>query len=146
MANIPGTNVAAMIAPFTTEDRFPTHSSLYGKGGSKEVSTLADRDNIPIERLTEGCTCYVVAEQKTYRWLGGEWVEDASSSSSPSGGGVIRLTESEFSALTEKDLTSWYAVTNDVGVLQRIYLGSTLIASRGETGSVGFPYTFPFTF
>ena len=145
MSKIPGTNVAAMIAPFTTEDRFPTHNSIYGKGGAKEVSTLADRDNIPTERLTEGCTCYVVAEEKTYRWLGGAWVEVVSSSSS-SGGGIIRLTESAFSALTEKDLTSWYAVTNDVGVLQRIYLGTTLIASRGDTGSVGFPYTFPFTF
>ena len=146
MSNIAGTNVAAMLAPFTTEDRFPTHSSLYGKGGAKEVSTLTDRDNIPIERLTEGCTCYVVAEQKNYRWLGGEWVEVVAPSSSPSGGGIIRLTESEFSALSEKDLTSWYAVTNNAGVLQRIYLGSTLIASRGETGSIGFPYTFPFTF
>lgn len=133
-----------MIAPFTTDDRFPTHNSIYGKGGSKEVTTLADRDNIPTERLTEGCTCYVVDEQKTFRWLGGEWVEEATSSSS--GGGIIRLTETEFSALAVKDRTSWYAVTNDVDVLQRIYLGSTLIASRGETGSVGFPYTFPFTF
>lgn len=144
MSNIAGTNVAAMIAPFTTEDRFPTHNSLFGKGGSKEVSTLTERDSIPLERLTEGCTCYVVGTGITYRWLGGEWVEDGSSGSS--GGGVIRLTQAEFAAITTKNLACIYLVTNDSGVLQEIYAGTTRIATRDKNNNKGFIYRFPFKF
>lgn len=76
MANISGTNVAAKIAPFTTDDNYATHDAIYGKGGAKEVATIAERDAIPTERLTEGCTCYVVADGKTYRWLNSAWVDD----------------------------------------------------------------------
>ena len=38
--NINGTNIAAGIVPYTTEDTFATHDSLYGKGGWKEVDTI----------------------------------------------------------------------------------------------------------
>lgn len=68
MANISGTNVAAMIAPFTTEDTFPTHDAKYGKGGYRSVDTIAERDAIPAARLTDGCVCYVSADQNEYRY------------------------------------------------------------------------------
>lgn len=76
MAKIPGTNVASTIAPFTTDDQFPTHDAIYGKGGQREVATIAERDAIPTARLTEGCTCYVAATEKTYRWKSNTWVDD----------------------------------------------------------------------
>ena len=76
MAKIPGTNVASPIAPFTTDDQFPTHDAIYGKGGQREVATIAERDAIPSARLTEGCTCYVAATEKTYRWKSNAWVDD----------------------------------------------------------------------
>lgn len=76
MAKIPGTNVASPIAPFTTDDQFPTHDAIYGKGGQREVATIAERDAIPTARLTEGCTCYVAATEKTYRWKSNAWVDD----------------------------------------------------------------------
>lgn len=76
MAKIPGTNVASTIAPFTTDDQFPTHDAIYGKGGQREVATIAERDAIPLARLTEGCTCYVAATEKTYRWKSNTWVDD----------------------------------------------------------------------
>lgn len=76
MAKIPGTNVASTIAPFTTDDQFPTHDAIYGKGGQREVATIAERDAIPSARLTEGCTCYVAATEKTYRWKSNAWVDD----------------------------------------------------------------------
>lgn len=76
MAKIPGTNVASPIAPFTTDDQFPTHDAIYGKGGQREVATIAERDAIPLARLTEGCTCYVAATEKTYRWKSNAWVDD----------------------------------------------------------------------
>ncbi len=76
MAKIQGTNVAAPLAPFTTDDQFPTHDAFYGKGGQREVATIAERDAIPSARLTEGCTCYVAADEKTYRWKNNTWVDD----------------------------------------------------------------------
>lgn len=58
MANISGTNIAAIIAPFTTEDSYATHDSKYGKGGWHEVSSIEERDAIPIERRTLGMAVY----------------------------------------------------------------------------------------
>jgi hypothetical protein len=37
MANIQGTNVAAPVVPFTTEDIYATHDAKYGKGGYRSV-------------------------------------------------------------------------------------------------------------
>lgn len=77
MANIKGTNIASLIAPFTTDDAYPTHDSLYGKGGYKSVNTIIERNNIPVQRLTDGCVCYVVDEEQEYRWNAedAEWVK-----------------------------------------------------------------------
>lgn len=38
---------------------FPTHLSKYGKGGWHEVSTLAERDAIPLARRSSGMACNV---------------------------------------------------------------------------------------
>jgi hypothetical protein len=54
MSDIPGTPLSAPIVPFTTDDIYPTHESQYGKGGWREVSTVTDRDSIPIERRVAG--------------------------------------------------------------------------------------------
>lgn len=135
--------MAAMLAPFTTDDRYPTHNSIFGKGGSKEVQTIADRDAIPTERLSEGCTCYVVGTGKTYRWLNNAWTEVQSGGGA--GGGVVRLTQSEFNALSPKSDTTLYAVTSN-GVLNALYIGAFLIASKESTGRNGFPYRLPFRF
>ena len=66
MANISGTNLAAPIVPFTTDDFFPTHLAQYGKGGWRSVNTLADRDAITDARLELGMSVYVVSEQTLY--------------------------------------------------------------------------------
>lgn len=66
MANISGTNLAAGIAPFTTDDIYPTHYSRYGHGGWHEVATLADLDLIPLPRRTEGMAVRVTALEETY--------------------------------------------------------------------------------
>ena len=86
MAKIQGTNVAAPLAPFTTDDQFPTHDAKYGKGGQREVATIAERDAIPSARLTEGCTCYVAATEKTYRWKSNAWVDDTPQGSADASG------------------------------------------------------------
>jgi len=75
MTNIPGTNVAATIAPFTTSDNYATHDSRWGRGGWKAASTIADRDAIPAQRLEDGAVVYVVATRTPYVWIGGSWIE-----------------------------------------------------------------------
>ena len=71
MTNIKGTNVASGIVPFTTEDRFPTHYSKYGKGGWREVDTIAERDSIPEARRSIGMIVYVVDNNIAYILKGG---------------------------------------------------------------------------
>lgn len=60
MADLPGTKVSAPVVPFTTDDIYPTHDSKYGKGGWKEMATIADRDAIPIDRRSQGMVVHVV--------------------------------------------------------------------------------------
>lgn len=66
MSKIPGTNVASGIVPFTTEDEFPTHYSEYGKGGWREVATIAERDSITSQRRKIGMAVYVSETDKVY--------------------------------------------------------------------------------
>jgi len=66
MTRIPGTNVASGIVPFTTEDEFPTHYSEYGKGGWREVATIAERDSITSARRKLGMAVYVQETDKVY--------------------------------------------------------------------------------
>ena len=88
MSELKGTNIASTIVPYTGDDTYPTHDSLYGLGGYKEVSTLAERDSIPESRLRIGCKVNVVSENKEYVYKGnGNWEE--------SKGGVSRLSELE---------------------------------------------------
>lgn len=63
----------------------------------------------------------------------------------------IHLTLIEWQELEESGNIipgKWYLVYSDETLLtlKRIYIGSELIAQRAESGSVGFPYTFPFDF
>ena len=72
MAIIPGTvPVAGMIAPTDTADTYPTHDSIYGKGGYVEVADIASRDVITVERRREGMMVYVASDQNTYQLVGG---------------------------------------------------------------------------
>lgn len=71
MAKILGTNVAAAVVPFDTNDEFPTHYSEYGKGGWREVSTIGVRDAIPADRRNIGMAVYVISDDKTYILKGG---------------------------------------------------------------------------
>lgn len=59
----------------TSRDVYPTHYSIYGKGGHKEVSTIDARNAITADRLTEGCVVYVKETDKEYQYKNGEWVD-----------------------------------------------------------------------
>lgn len=73
MSELKGTNVASTIVPFTTDDTYATHDSLYGKGGYKEVATEQERDAIPKERLKNGTKVYVQETKQEYRYVDGVW-------------------------------------------------------------------------
>ena len=70
MANIQGTNVAAPVVPFTTEDIYATHDAKYGKGGYRSVNTYADLDTITENRLEIGMAVYVIANNQMYVYDG----------------------------------------------------------------------------
>lgn len=70
-----GTNVYSPIVPGTGDDKYPTHYSIYGKGGHKEVSTIDGRNAITADRLTEGCVVYVKETDREYQYKNGEWTD-----------------------------------------------------------------------
>lgn len=49
-----GTKVVANIIPTSTNDLYPTHIDIFGRGGYKAVTSLAERDAIKISRLCLG--------------------------------------------------------------------------------------------
>lgn len=60
------------------------------------------------------------------------------------------VTQAEYDALQEQKKLEpmWYFVFQDYKKyrLMRIYYYGLLVGQRGQTASVGFPYTFPITF
>lgn len=73
MTAIPGTNLAAPIAPFTTEDVYPTHKALYGQGGWRSVQNIQQRDALPAGRLEEGCVVWVIDTMQAFSYVQGTW-------------------------------------------------------------------------
>lgn len=73
MATLEGTNISAPVVPFDSQDTYPTHDSKYGRGGWREVSTLAERNAIPADRLRNGCVCYVEETGFSYIYKSGVW-------------------------------------------------------------------------
>ncbi len=77
MADIEKTlKISAPISPYSTIDSYPTHLSIYGKGGLKSVQSIAERNEIPEERREEGMLVYVAADKKIYGLCGGITNED----------------------------------------------------------------------
>ena len=74
MADIPGTNVASMITPFTTQDIIATHSETYGQGGYRSEKTVADMNAIIASRRKEGMIVHVLDEDKDYILKDGKFV------------------------------------------------------------------------
>lgn len=75
MTELKGTNVAAPVVPFTSDDKYATHDAAYGKGGFRSVATIAERDAIPADRKTEGMVVRVQVEKKHYVWESNAWAE-----------------------------------------------------------------------
>ena len=86
MAKIPGLNITAPVVPSQDTDTYPSHRAIYGHGGWREVTTLAERDAIPALRRESGMSVYVTDLQKLYILQNDltTWTEFASGS----GGGI----------------------------------------------------------
>jgi hypothetical protein len=68
MAAIPGgIRVTSFIAPSDSTDDYGTHDEQYGIGGYRSVSTLEDRDTIPLKRRKLGMLVNVLEEGKVYQ-------------------------------------------------------------------------------
>lgn len=105
MANLSGTNLAAPVVPFTTEDTYPTHMAAYGKGGWRSVEDLDELYTIPTSLLEYGCVAYVKEGDKPYIYKDGNW------SALDLGGGSEIVVDSELS-LTSTNPIQNQAVAN----------------------------------
>lgn len=54
MSAITGTNIGSQVAPYDTEDNYPTHLAVYGKGGLRSVANNTQKNAIKSSRLEEG--------------------------------------------------------------------------------------------
>lgn len=67
MSKILGTNIAAPVVPFDTQDVYPTHVDEYGKGGFVALADTAARDAIPVGRLKIGMLVSTADDKKVWR-------------------------------------------------------------------------------
>jgi hypothetical protein len=77
MGDITGTvRVTGKITPTNTDDRFATHDALFGKGGWRNVDTLAERNDISDERRRAGMVVVVDEDGKAYMLKPAPWAYD----------------------------------------------------------------------
>jgi len=69
-----GTNVAAPIRPFDSQDTYPTHVANEGKGGAVHYQLSTQMYSRPTFRNSSSMTAYVAENDTTYRWSGVAWV------------------------------------------------------------------------
>lgn len=74
--NIGVTGITAPIDTLSDQDNFPITYANKIQGGYKTVSTIADRDLIPVERLTVNTLINVIETNTIYRWDGSSFVTD----------------------------------------------------------------------
>lgn len=101
MADIKGTNIAAPVVPFTTDDIYATHEAQYGKGGYRTVDLLSELNEIKEARKEEGMLVYVKEDKKIYRLdSDSTWKElKTGGSSDYIAGKNIKITDNVISAL-----------------------------------------------
>ena len=56
-----GVNIPGPILPYDSNDTYPTHEDIYGKGGWKSVEDIQALSAIPKDRLKDGCIVRIVS-------------------------------------------------------------------------------------
>ena len=166
MTAIKGTNLAAPAVPFDTADTYPTHDSLYGKGGWREVADVTARDAIPTERRKGGMvvvcqdtgTAYQLANDlTTWNTLttggGGTSRYDIAVCypAKPTDGQVLAsinmvasvklvagLTGSKFSILTPPTVSAQFTLQKNGGSIGTITFAATGVPTVSFTADVTF--------
>jgi len=115
MSNILGTNVAAPIVPFTTNDGYPTHYANYGAGGHQTVDTFTSIANIPAARLAIGMTATCQDTGFTYSLTSAGWIQKAT-------------TATDFTAVDDLHIPTVKAI--------KTYVGDTAFLPGGRTDIV----------
>lgn len=118
MAELKGTQVAAIVVPFTDADKYATHDAEYGKGGFRSVETIALRDAIPTERKTKGMVVRVNETGLHYYWNGSAWAEWL-----PKGSMLVDATLST----TSQNPVQNKVITNQLNALAGIINGIPII-------------------
>lgn len=54
MPIVGGVPVTGFVSPTDVTDTYATHKAEYGAGGHRTVTSITDRDNIPVARREEG--------------------------------------------------------------------------------------------
>ncbi len=152
MANINGTNLAASVVPFTTEDQYATHQAKYGQGGWQEVATISDRDAITAARREAGMAVYVLATNKVYI-LGNDlttWTELESGKVDDVKINNVSIVTNKVANITVEDTLSSTSTTNPLSANQGKVLQDEIeaLSGRGRFLSVwncatGLPETNP---
>jgi len=77
--SLQGINLTDSIVPGTPGDNFPTHYDIYGKGGYRSVLDINQRNEIPLQRRSEGMIVRTNINNKLWMLNGGttdlNWVE-----------------------------------------------------------------------
>ncbi|MCX6257972.1 MAG: hypothetical protein NTW49_08785 [Bacteroidia bacterium] len=67
MPLIQGVNIAAPVVPYSSEDVYPSHLAIWGKGGYRTVTDITERDGIKPQRLELYMLVCTESDGKMYR-------------------------------------------------------------------------------
>ena len=80
MSKNSGTLIINTVRPYDSNDTYPSAQADELLGGHYQVADTTARDAIPSGRRVEGMSCWVVADERTYRLIDGisnaNWVAD----------------------------------------------------------------------
>lgn len=135
--------VTGFIAPTDTQDTYPTHDSVLGRGGLREVQTIAERNAISADRRRVGMLVYVKEDTNYYALIGDitnlSW---RNLGSSLGGGDELR----EELAQLEEDLRAIELRTTALEKKKRFYEMSISIPSTVEPSEVLMLAIMPYDF
>lgn len=107
MSYIPGSiPLAGFIAPTDSTDTFATHDSVFGRGGWREVASVAERDAITADRLREGCIVFTADTSSNWQYIGGAWTLFQSGSS----GNFVTLDTTQNNISATKSFTGSFSL------------------------------------
>lgn len=66
-----GIKVSDYIRPISSNDTYPTHLDIFGKGGLHSVATIVDRDAIKQARRSQGMLVFVIEDKNFYSLIKG---------------------------------------------------------------------------